>query len=114
MNRHLRLLLAGALALLLLTCTVAAWANPQRSKASAPGVAAADGGPCDLVIGPAHDYCTRTPAARTVSGSAGAATVAGPVAATTAAVVPAALLVFATAAIAGAVGLVLTYERRTL
>ncbi|MFD9411535.1 hypothetical protein ACFWBN_31555 [Streptomyces sp. NPDC059989] len=118
MNRQLRLLLGADVCLLLLTCTVAAWAGPQAGKASAPDVAAADAGPCDRVIGPAHDYCTRTPATTTATRSADAVT-AGPTAAATATLIPAALrgraglLVFATVAIAGAIGLVLTVERRT-
>lgn len=108
MNAHLRLLLSAALALLLLTCTVAAWANPREQPTAVPGVAAADSEPCDLVIGPAHDYCTR--------GTGTAAAVTGPAAAAT--VVPTGmhgrlgLMLFATAAIGGAVGLVLAFERR--
>ncbi|WP_369776285.1 hypothetical protein [Streptomyces sp. R33] len=113
MNAHLRLLLSGALALLLLTCTVAAWAAPHASPSgtTSPSVAGAavSSEPCDLVIGPAHDYCTRGPGT--------AATVAGPFAAAT--VVPTGmdgrigLMLFATAAIGGALGLVLAFERRS-
>ncbi|MFF3864019.1 hypothetical protein [Streptomyces sp. NPDC002209] len=111
MNAHLRLLLATALALLLLTCTVAAWANPQSrpsGAASAPAAAAADSDPCSLVVGAAHDYCTRGPDTTNAVGRY-------PMVAT---VVPAGLggpaglLLFATAAIGAAVGLVLTVERR--
>ncbi|MFE5771369.1 hypothetical protein ACFQ7O_23750 [Streptomyces sp. NPDC056485] len=111
MNAHVRLLLSGALALPLLTCTVAAWANPQSrpsGTASAPVGAAADSDPCDFVIGAAHDYCTRGPDASDAVGRY-------PLVAT---VVPAGLcgpvglLLFATTAIGAAVGLVLTVERR--
>ncbi|UUU37541.1 hypothetical protein [Streptomyces sp. NBC_00162] len=117
MNTHLRLLLTGALALLLLTCTIAAWASPQSmpSRATSLPAAAAEGGACDMVVGPAHAYCTRAPSA---AGPSTAATVAGPSAAAAVIRVPAgldgrvALTLFATAAIGGAVGLVLTVERR--
>ncbi|MEU9304929.1 hypothetical protein [Streptomyces sp. NPDC048269] len=116
MNTHLRLLLTGALALLLLTCTVAAWASPQSQPLQATFLpAAAKAGPCDMVVGPAHDYCTRTPSAASPNT---AATVAGPSAAAAVIRVPAgldgrvALMLFATAAIGGAVGLALSVERR--
>lgn len=117
MNTHLRPLLTGALALLLLTCTVAAWASPQSQPRANPTLltAAAGGSPCDMVIGPAYNYCTRDPSA---AGPTTATDVAGPSA--VAAVVPApasldgrfGLMLFATAAIGGAIGLVLTVERR--
>ncbi|MER7467890.1 hypothetical protein [Streptomyces sp. NPDC097981] len=110
MNTHLRLLLTGALALLLLTSTIAAWAHPPqwRSLTTSVPVGAADSGPCDLLIGPARDCCTRGPGtAATVTGTSSAATA-----------VPAAfddrtgLTMFATLAISAAIAMVLTVERR--
>ncbi|OEJ30001.1 hypothetical protein [Streptomyces subrutilus] len=116
MNTHLRLLLTGVLALLLFTCTVAAWALPQSQPPRVTSLpAAAKGGPCDMVVGPAHDYCTRAPSP---AGPSMPATVADHSAAAAVIRVPAgmdgrvALTLFATAAIGGAVGLVLTVERR--
>ncbi|MEU9148089.1 hypothetical protein [Streptomyces sp. NPDC048349] len=116
MNTRLRLLLTGALALLLLTCTVAAWASPQGQPPRATSLpAAANGGPCDMVIGPAHDYCARGTSA---AGPNMAAAVAGPSAAASVVPAPASLggwiglMLFATAALGGAVGLVLAVERR--
>ncbi|MFB6808873.1 hypothetical protein [Streptomyces sp. NPDC056387] len=109
-HAHLRLLLSGALALLLLACTVAAWAAPHGFASASPFTAApVSSEPCDLVIGPAHDYCTRGPdtvATVTVTSSAATVVVAagmdGPIG----------LMLFAAAAIGGAVGLVLAFERR--
>ncbi|KPH98736.1 hypothetical protein OV450_5607 [Actinobacteria bacterium OV450] len=110
-HAHLRLLLSGALALLLLACTVAAWAAPHgfASGTTSPFTAApASSEPCDLVIGPAHDYCTRGPdtvATVTVTSSAATVVPAGMDG-------PTALMLFTTAAIDGAGGLVLAFERR--
>ncbi|MFD3938224.1 hypothetical protein ACFWSF_09490 [Streptomyces sp. NPDC058611] len=120
MTTHLRLRLSGALALLLLTCTTAVWASPQ---APAPAPTA---GPCTHLIGPARDYCARLPATpATVSAPPAAddhvrAVLVSPGAVTRAAERIRAsagwrngLLLFSTAAIAGAVGLILSAERRT-
>ncbi|KMO96020.1 hypothetical protein [Streptomyces roseus] len=110
MNTNLRLLLAAALVLLLLTGIVAAWAHPPQwqSPNTAVPAGAAGSEPCDLVIGPARDWCTRGPAtAATVTGTASAATA-----------IPAAsdghngLMVCATLAIPAAIALALTVERR--
>ncbi|MCC0100693.1 hypothetical protein K7B10_39265 [Streptomyces flavotricini] len=111
MNTNLRLRLTAALVLLLLTGIVSAWAHPPRwqSPNTAVPAGASDSEPCALVIGPAHDWCTRGPAtAATVTGTSWAATA-----------VPAArdghngLMVFATVAISAAIALALTVERRT-
>ncbi|MFE2167918.1 hypothetical protein ACFXB3_23095 [Streptomyces sp. NPDC059447] len=110
MTTRLRLLYGTALALLLLTCTIAAWANP-RSPATSTDTASA--GACARITGPAHEYCTGSPAEPAAVTAPATAEVAG-----LAGVVPAALggrgglLLFSTAAIAGAVGLILTAERR--
>ncbi|MEV7525621.1 hypothetical protein [Streptomyces sp. NPDC091371] len=110
MNTRLRLILTSALALLLLTCTVAAWAHPQSPATPIAGARA-----CDRVIGPAHGYCTGRRTAPTAAADPATAGVAVPAAA---GVVPAApggrgWLLLSTAAIAGAVGLILTAERHT-
>lgn len=113
MNTPLRLILGSALALLLLTCTVAAWAHPRS-----PATPTAEAGACERVIGPAHDYCTRRAPAPATTADRAAPTAAGPALATRAALVPAALggrtgmLLFSTAAIGGAIGLLLISERR--
>ncbi|MFD7555222.1 hypothetical protein ACFV9E_11905 [Streptomyces sp. NPDC059835] len=110
MTTHIRLLCGTALALLLLTCTVAAWANPQS-----PTTTADTAGACARVTGPAHGYCTDSPAEPAAVTAPATAQVAGPALAS---VVPGplggrgGLLLFSTAAIAGAVGLILTAERR--
>ncbi|MFD8985684.1 hypothetical protein [Streptomyces sp. NPDC059564] len=101
-----RLLLGGAVALLLITCTAAAWAMPH-TRPSPPTITArfeagASEG-CDLIAGPATAYCgtTRMP---------------GPT--VKAAVWPAglnsrtALLLVSTAAVAAAIGLVSSAGRR--
>ncbi|MFD9725960.1 hypothetical protein [Streptomyces sp. NPDC059072] len=104
MTTRLRLLCGTALALLLLPCTVAAWANPQPTA-----------GACDRITGLAHGYCTGSPAEPAAVTAPATAEVAGPA---LVGVVPAVLggrgglLLFSTAAIAGAVGLILTAERR--
>ncbi|MFB6617681.1 hypothetical protein ACFCV9_26290 [Streptomyces sp. NPDC056367] len=111
MNTRLRLILSGALALLLLTCTVAAWAHPQ-----APANATATASACDWIAGPAHGSCTGRPAAPAIVAGTATPAVAEPAAA---GMLPVGLggrgglLLFATAAIAGAVGLILTAERRS-
>ncbi|MFD9338648.1 hypothetical protein ACFWBF_30275 [Streptomyces sp. NPDC060028] len=107
-----RLLLVAAVALLLLTCTVAAWALPHaRPFAPASGSstsAATVDDHCGWIIGPAHDYCplalsrpAKTPlsteqATFKPSGSGGGT----------------GLLLFSTLAIAAAIGLVSTAGRR--
>lgn len=119
MTTHLRLRLGGALALLLLTCTTAVWASPQAPAS------ASKTGPCLHLVGPARDYCARLPATPApVSPSPAAdgrvrAVLVSPGAVTRAAERTRAsagwrngLLLFSTAAIAGAVGLVLSAERR--
>lgn len=109
-----RPLLVTAVTLLLLTCTVAAWALPH-TRPTAPGAAAyvsapAAGEPCRLIIGPARDYCTRN-----TSQSAAAAPVPVP---ERAGLWPgvldarAGLLLFSTAAVAAAIALVSTAGRR--
>lgn len=109
MNNHLRLPLTAALALLLLACTVAAWAIPGgRHAGTATSPATARSGSCGMVVGPAHSYCTRH---RSTTSAAG-----GQLA--THAHAPALrdghiALAFATAAIGGATGLILNLERRT-
>ncbi|MFF3214141.1 hypothetical protein ACFYYB_26130 [Streptomyces sp. NPDC002886] len=59
-----RLLLVTAVTLLLLTCTVAAWALPRTHTNATSGPAAISAeavhGPCGRILGPARDYCTRT------------------------------------------------------
>ncbi|MFD3328619.1 hypothetical protein [Streptomyces sp. NPDC058701] len=121
MTTHLRLRLGGALALLLLTCTTAVWASPQ---APAPAPAA---GPCTHLIGPSpRDYCARLPATPApvsptpaADGHVRAVLVSPGVVTRAAERIRASagwrngLLLFSTAAIAGAVGLVLSAERRT-
>lgn len=108
MNTSLRLRLTAALVLLLLTSIVSVWAHPpkwQSPNTAAPS-GAAGSEPCDLVIGPAHGWCTRRPVT--------AAPVTGTVSAATA--IPAArdghngLATFATLAIAAAIALAV--ERR--
>ncbi|MFB7054215.1 hypothetical protein [Streptomyces vinaceus] len=111
MNTNLRLQLTAALVLLLLTGIFAVWANPPQWQSPNTAVPAGATGsePCDLVIGPAREWCTRAPAAAaTVTGTSSAATA-----------VPAAPdshngpMVCATLAISAAIALALTLERRT-
>lgn len=109
-----RLLLVTAVTLLLLTCTVAAWALPH-TRPTAPAAtesvsALAVGEPCQLVIGPARDYCTRN-----TSQSAAAAPAPVPERAGLWSGVPdarAGLLLFSTVAVAAAIALVSTAGRR--
>ncbi|MGW6412293.1 hypothetical protein ACWF95_34580 [Streptomyces vinaceus] len=110
MTARLRLLLAAALALLLLTCAVAAWLSPgsrPSGSASAPAATAASSHPCGLVIGPAHGFCARGRERATVAGTSSVAVV-----------VPAALasrtelMLFASATVSAAVALVRAVERR--
>ncbi|MFE2475333.1 hypothetical protein [Streptomyces sp. NPDC059389] len=78
MNTNLRLQLTAALVLLLLTGIVAVWAHPPQwqSPNTAVPAGAAGSEPCDLVIGPARDWCTRGPAtAATMTATSSAATV---------------------------------------
>ncbi|MFD9356434.1 hypothetical protein [Streptomyces sp. NPDC060031] len=107
-----RLLLVAAIALLLLTCTVAAWALPH-TRPSAPAIGtstftAAAGERCELIIGPAHDSCA----------SALAQAVDTPRSTERSAVWPGvlnhrtSLLLFSTLAIAAAIGLVSTAGQR--
>ncbi|MGW8782382.1 hypothetical protein ACWGNM_30565 [Streptomyces sp. NPDC055796] len=107
MNTSLRLQLTTALVLLLLTGIISVWAHPPQwqSPHTAVPAGAANSEPCDLVIGPARDWCTRGPApAATVTGTSSAATA-----------VPDGhngLMVCATLAISAAIALALTVERR--
>lgn len=107
-----RLLLVAAMALLLLTCTVAAWALPHTRPSTPPGGAASSTAAvddrCRWIIGPAHDYCTSAigeptdtvrPTHRAAIGPAGLDGRSG-------------LLLFSTLAIAGAIALVSTAGRR--
>ncbi|MFI8266669.1 hypothetical protein [Streptomyces sp. NPDC085665] len=83
MNTYLRLLLNGALALLLLTGTIAAWTQPPRWRPPTRSTSAGEAGhgPCDLLIGPVRNWCTGSPGtAATVTG-AGSAAAAVPAAA---------------------------------
>lgn len=104
-----RLLLVTAVTLLLLTCTVAAWALPH-TRPTVPAVpsVSAPAEICGRIIGPARDYCTRN-----VSQPAAAAPLRE-----RAALWPgvldarAGLLLFSTIAIAAAIGLVSTAGRR--
>ncbi|MFJ3176073.1 hypothetical protein ACIPJK_35620 [Streptomyces roseus] len=75
MSTYLRLLLTGARALFLITGTVAAWAQPPRWRPPAPSVSAGEAGGelCDLLIGPARNWCTGSP------GTIGAASAAAAV-----------------------------------
>ncbi|MER5870499.1 hypothetical protein [Streptomyces sp. NPDC002044] len=120
MTTHLRLRLGGALALLLLTCTTAVWASSQDHAS------ASKAGPCMHLIGPARDYCARLPATPVPASPPPAADGRTRAAMVSPAVVTRAadrvrasagwrsgLLLFSTAAIAGAVGMVLSAERRT-
>ncbi|MEU6346229.1 hypothetical protein ABZ883_35360 [Streptomyces sp. NPDC046977] len=61
-----RLVLTLGTAAALIGCLVAVWALPRPVAASATGpapqqtattTAAAAGSPCDLIVGPARDYC---------------------------------------------------------
>lgn len=117
MTTRLRLRLDGALALLLLTCTTAVWAFPQAPAS------ASEAGPCTHLIGPAHGCCARLPAApasvpppSAAAGGARAVLVSPTQAAErirASAGWRDGLLLFSTAAVAGAAGLVLSAERRT-
>ncbi|MFZ3552087.1 hypothetical protein ACODT3_42075 [Streptomyces sp. 4.24] len=118
-----RLLLVAAVALLLLTCTVAAWALPHTRPAAASAASAATAAtaatagtvsapaaadPCRRIIGPAGDYCRR---------SVGASDSAVPVPSRAGLWlggldVRSGLLLFSTAAIAAAIGLVSSAGRR--
>ncbi|WP_407842134.1 hypothetical protein ACE1OC_43050 (plasmid) [Streptomyces sp. DSM 116496] len=105
----IRLLLVTAATLLLLTCTVAAWALPHtRPTAPASLTASAAGKPCGRIIGPARDYCMRNTSP----------SVAAAPAPERAALWPgvrdarAGLLLFSTAAVAAAIALVSTAGRR--
>ncbi|MEV6683914.1 hypothetical protein AB0N28_00935 [Streptomyces sp. NPDC051130] len=107
---NLRLLITAAMTLMLLTCTVAAWAMPHTRPHVSPGQAAgvaAVGDRCHLIAGPARDVCRSAPEP-----------VTSPRPAAAAAVWPAALdgstvlLLFSTVAVAAAIALVTMAERR--
>ncbi|MFB9592610.1 hypothetical protein [Streptomyces racemochromogenes] len=101
----MRLLLEGAVALLLLVCIAVVWSPAHAHSVGLSSVAVTGGkvgGACDAIVGPAAVYCSegQTPA---------------PV--VEAAVWPAvpdraALLLFSTAAVAAAIGLLSTAGRR--
>lgn len=104
-----RLLLVAAMALLLLTCTVAAWSLPHtRSSDAAAGAstaAAVVDEHCGLIIGSAHDYCARALTDMARSAERANLRPAGLDARTS-------LLLFSTLTIAAAIGLVSTAGRR--
>lgn len=106
-----RLLITAAVTLMLLTCTVAAWAMPHTRPydAAAHMVPVASAGDrCDLIAGPARDVCRSLPCESVAApGPSAAAALSSP---------PldgkAMLLLFSTVAVAAAIGLVTTAERR--
>ncbi|MCX4515929.1 hypothetical protein OHA27_38080 [Streptomyces sp. NBC_01619] len=114
-SSRIRLLLCGVVSLVLFGCIVAVWVLPRptagvvrHSPAATDAAAAGGDDPCDLIVGPARDYChTSTP-----TPSAGAAPAAATAGGRELDDQAAWLLVFSTAAISSGIALASTVGRR--
>ncbi|WP_406278312.1 hypothetical protein OHT93_36860 [Streptomyces sp. NBC_00191] len=106
-----RLVLCVATGILLLACTVAAWVLPRPIVGAEPvdiatsATASVREDPCDLIVGPARDSCSR-PAVETTEPVAAAVSTSP-----TDDEQALWLLLFSTVAIAAAIGLAITTGR---